>query len=72
MSMEVMHVESENVVHYGVNELRFHGTRTYDESGDYTVTPFVVTPKEHLKENETDTDGFLTADKGGDEARRLV
>ena len=34
MSVEVMHVDSENVVHYGSNQLRFHGTREYDESGE--------------------------------------
>ena len=43
--------------------------RTYDESGDYTVTPFIVTPKEHLKESVTDTNGYLTAEQGGDESK---
>ena len=43
--------------------------RTYDESGDYTVTPFIVTPKEHLKSSSTDTTGYLTASDGGDEAK---
>lgn len=43
--------------------------RTYDESGDYTVEPFIATPMEHLKENSTDTDGYLTAEDGGDESK---
>lgn len=43
--------------------------RTYDESGDYTVSPFIATPIEHLKENDTDTNGYLTAEKGGDETK---
>jgi hypothetical protein len=41
--------------------------RTYDESGNYTVTPFLITPVEHLKESATDTSGFLTAEEGGRE-----
>ena len=39
--------------------------RTHDESGDYTVKPFIATPMEHLKENTTDTTGWLTAADGG-------
>lgn len=39
MSAEVMYTENENIVHYGTNELRFHGTKEYDadgnEIGDY-------------------------------------
>lgn len=34
MSIEVMHVDSENVVHYGSNQIRFHGTREYDVEGN--------------------------------------
>lgn len=34
MSMEVMHVDSENVISYGSNQIRFHGTMEYDESGN--------------------------------------
>lgn len=34
MSVEVMYVESENIVHYGRNELRFHGTKEYDVDGN--------------------------------------
>ena len=34
MSVEVMHVDSENVVHYGNNQLRFHGTREHDIDGN--------------------------------------
>jgi len=33
MSIEVMHVESENVITYGDNQIRFHGTMEYDETG---------------------------------------
>ena len=34
MSIEVMHVDSPNVVLYGSNQLRFHGTREYDKDGN--------------------------------------
>lgn len=34
MSAEVMYTENENIVHYGTNELRFHGTKEYDEDGN--------------------------------------
>ena len=46
--------------------------RTYDESGDYTVTPFIVTPMEHLKENANDTKGYLTEEDGGDESKMVA
>ena len=34
MSAEVMYTENENIVHYGTNELRFHGTKEYDADGN--------------------------------------
>ena len=34
MSMEVIHVDSPNVVWYGENQLRFHGTKEYDVDGN--------------------------------------
>lgn len=34
MSMEVIHTASPNMVWYGSNQLRFHGTREYDEAGN--------------------------------------
>lgn len=40
--------------------------RTYDESGDYTVRPFRVAFKEHLKPSALSTEGWLTAAQGGD------
>lgn len=41
--------------------------RTYEESGDYTVSPFALEIKEHLKENLID--GVYTLDEGGDESK---
>ena len=38
--------------------------RTYDESGDYTVTPFNLKFIEHLK-NTANPDGYLNSDDGG-------
>lgn len=40
--------------------------RTYDESGDYTVRPFKIKFREHLKSSDTDTNGLFTAENGGD------
>lgn len=34
MSCEIMYTENENIIHYGVNELRFHGTKEFDENGN--------------------------------------
>lgn len=34
MSMEVIHTDSPNLVWYGHNQLRFHGTREYDDDGN--------------------------------------
>ena len=41
--------------------------RTYDESGNYTVKPFLVRFVEHLKKSPDDPNGRLTLDEGGDE-----
>lgn len=41
--------------------------RTYDESGHYTVNPFTVKFKEHLKKDASDTNGYYTIDQGGNE-----
>ena len=41
--------------------------RTYDESGDYTVTPFTINFREHLKENNNG--GWKEASEGGDESK---
>ena len=38
ISIEVMYTESENIVHYGVNEIRFHGTNEYDIDGNVIDT----------------------------------
>lgn len=43
--------------------------RTYDESGDYTVDPFLLTVREHL--NTGSNNGVFTAAQGGD-ATKLV
>ena len=37
--------------------------RTYDESGDYTVNPFLINFKNFLKSSETSTDGIYYADE---------
>lgn len=41
--------------------------RTYDESGNYTVTPFRIRLFEHLKSSKSPT-GFYTEEKGGDDS----
>ena len=46
--------------------------RTYDESGDYTITPFKLYFKEHLKLNEDDANGFLLPNEGGDESKLIA
>jgi len=33
MSCEIMYTDSENIVSYGVNEIRFHGTKEYNDDG---------------------------------------
>lgn len=45
--------------------------RTYDESGDYTVSPFNLNIKEHLKDTVVPrlADGKYTAINGGDETK---
>lgn len=40
--------------------------RTYDESGNYTVTPFKIQFKNHLKIDPTDNTGVVLAEDGGD------
>jgi len=40
--------------------------RTYDESGDYTVTPFRLYFKEHLKHTIDDNNGYFLEEFGGD------
>jgi len=45
--------------------------RTYDESGDYTVTPFGLSYIEHLKDDEH-LDGYLTAANGGIESKGIA
>lgn len=40
--------------------------RTYEESGDYTVTPFGLDIRDHLK---TGNNGVFTAEQGGDESK---
>jgi len=40
--------------------------RTYEESGDYTVTPFGLDVREHLK---TGNDGVFPPEEGGDESK---
>ena len=40
--------------------------RTYEESGDYTVTPFGLELRQHLK---TGNDGVFLPENGGDEAK---
>lgn len=41
--------------------------RTYDESGNYTVHPFKVSLKEHLRKTVVDPFGVYTLAEGGDE-----
>lgn len=36
MSVEVMHPDTQNIIPYGVYELRFHGIKSYDENGKVT------------------------------------
>ena len=45
--------------------------RTYDESGDYTVTPFGLSYIEHLKDDDH-LDGYLTAANGGDGSKGIA
>jgi hypothetical protein len=44
--------------------------RTYDESGDYTVRPFTLNFREHLKEGSND--GWKTAAEGGDSSKFIT
>lgn len=46
--------------------------RTYDESGDYTVSPFKINFKEHLASGEGLNDGFLSEADGGDESKYAI
>lgn len=46
--------------------------RTYDESGDYTVTPFKVNFKEHLSSGKGNNDGFLPETEGGDKSKYVI
>jgi len=54
---------------YAVLEDTF-ARRTYDESGNYTVRPFNIDVREHLKDG--DNRGIYTAGEGGDEAKLAV
>jgi len=45
--------------------------RTYDESGNYTTTPFTVNFIEHLKTDEQ-IDGWKLAENGGDETKIAI
>ena len=60
---------------YAVLEDTF-ARRTYDESGDYTVTPFDIDVREHLKNaSSTDIDivrGIYTSGNGGDETKLAI
>lgn len=40
--------------------------RTYDESGDYTISPFKLQFKNHLKLNTSDNTGVVLEEDGGD------
>lgn len=44
--------------------------RTYEESGDYTLAPFLLRVKEHL--NDGTNNGYLPASKGGDSTKLAV
>mgnify|MGYP001762586939 CR=1 FL=1 len=46
--------------------------RTYEESGNYTVRPFAIDFKEHLKANANDNDGVYLASEGGLESKFVV
>jgi len=46
--------------------------RTYDESGNYTVSPFKISFKEHLASAEGMNDGFLSEADGGDESKYVI
>lgn len=54
---------------YSVLEDTF-ARRTYDESGDYTVRPFGIDIREHLKDG--DNRGIYTSAEGGDTAKLAV
>lgn len=54
---------------YAVLEDTF-ARRTYDESGNYTVRPFNIDVREHLKDGNNR--GIYTALEGGDEAKLAV
>lgn len=45
--------------------------RTFDESGNYTVVPFRISIREHLKSNDT-PDGAFTAEEGGDSSLFII
>lgn len=46
--------------------------RTYDESGDYTVKPFLINFKEHLASAVGSNDGWKAASEGGDETKLVT
>src|SRR5699024_2479228 len=46
--------------------------RTYEEVGDYTVKPFSVDVKEHLKVPNSGIDGEYLIEEGGDETKYAV
>jgi len=41
--------------------------RTFDESGDYTVRPYNIQIKNHLRSSNTDFDGYFVTSDGGDD-----
>jgi hypothetical protein len=45
--------------------------RTYDESGNYTVNPFRISMREHLK-NSNYTDGVYTVGEGGNSSKFII
>ena len=73
--IELIRIESGRITkhvrstEYSVLEDTF-ARRTYDESGNYTVRPFNIDVREHLKEGTNR--GVYSAAEGGDEAKLAV
>lgn len=60
MSVEIMHPNTQNVIPYGVYELRFHGIRKYDEKGNIVGEDKAAADKlakmiADIKQNKQDT-----------------
>ena len=46
--------------------------RTFDESGDYTINPFIIATREHLRSADGSNGGLYLAADGGDDTKFII